>query len=120
MKNILLIEDDKLISSLVSFRLKKDGYRITLAEDGREGLSMFDATNPDLVITDVLIPYTNGIDIVQYAKEKNPNCPIIVLSSMGEEEETVIRAFEVGASDFIPKPFNPNELSFRVKRLIEN
>ncbi|RZS98075.1 response regulator receiver domain-containing protein [Cecembia calidifontis] len=120
MKNILVIEDDKLISGLVSFRLKKEGFNITLAEDGMEGIKKFDALEPDLVITDVLVPYRNGIEIVEYAKKKRPNCPVIVLSCMGEEEETVIKAFQVGASDFMPKPFHPNELAFRVKRLIEN
>ena len=120
MKHILIIEDDKLISSLLSFRLKKEGFSISLAEDGQEGINMFDAVNPDLVITDVLIPYKNGIEVVAHAKNKRPNCPVIVLSCMGEEEDTVIKAFEMGASDFMPKPFHPNELAFRVKRLIEN
>jgi two-component system, OmpR family, response regulator VicR len=118
MKNILVIEDDKLISSLVSFRLKKEGFNITLAQDCEEGMNIFDSTNPDLVITDVLIPFHDGIDIVEYTKNRRPNCPVIVLSSMGDEEATVIKAFESGASDFVPKPFNPNELAFRVKRLI--
>ncbi|WP_106565936.1 response regulator transcription factor [Cecembia rubra] len=120
MKNILVIEDDKLISGLVIFRLRKEGFNITLAEDGMDGIRKFDSTEPDLVITDVLIPHRGGIEIVEYAKKKRPNCPVLVLSSMGEDEDTVIKAFQVGASDFMPKPFHPNELAFRVKRLIEN
>lgn len=120
MKNILVIEDDKLISTLVSFRLKKEGFKITLAEDGQEGISQFDEINPDMIITDVQMPYKNGIEIVEYVKSKNPSCQVIVLSSLGEEEDTVIKAFEMGAADFVPKPFNPNELAFRVRRLIYN
>jgi len=120
MKHILIIEDDQLISSLLSFKLKKEGFDISIAKDGIEGISMFDSIHPDLIITDVLMPHRDGIEIVAYAKNKRPDCPVIVLSCMGEEEETVVNAFKMGASDFVPKPFHPNELAFRVKRLIKN
>lgn len=120
MKNILLIEDDLLISAMVKFRLKKDGYNITVAEDGQEGIVAIGSSTPDLIITDVVMPYKNGIEIISFAKSQMPKCPIIVLSATGEEESTVLEAFNLGASDFIPKPFNPNELAIRVKRLINN
>ncbi|MFD2033795.1 response regulator transcription factor [Belliella marina] len=116
MKNILIIEDDKLISSLVQFRLKKDGYNVTMAEDGIAGIRAIENDNPDLIITDVMIPFKNGIEIINHAKKFSPKVPIIVLSSLGEEEDTVLQAFTLGASDFIPKPFKPNELAFRVKK----
>jgi two-component system response regulator VicR len=120
MKNVLLIEDDKLISSLVRFRLNKDGYNVTTVDDGQKGMDAIDSSNPDLIITDVMIPFKNGIEIINYSKKVNPNVPIIVLSSLGEEESTVMEAFNLGASDFVPKPFNPNELAIRVQRLINN
>ncbi|MBW3466738.1 response regulator transcription factor [Arthrospiribacter ruber] len=120
MKNVLIIEDDKLISSLVRFRLNKDGYNVTTVEDGLKGMDAIDNSNPDLIITDVMIPFKNGIEIINYSKKVNPNVPIIVLSSLGEEESTVMEAFNLGASDFVPKPFNPNELAIRVQRLINN
>lgn len=120
MKNILLIEDDLLISAMVQFRLKKDGYHITIAEDGLEGIHAMEISKPDLIITDVVMPHKTGIEIIMYAQNRMPTCPIIVLSAMGEEESTVLEAFQLGASDFIPKPFNPNELAIRVKRLINN
>lgn len=120
MKNVLIIEDDRLISSLVQFRLKKDGYNVTMVEDGIAGISAIENSSPDLIITDVMIPFKNGIEIINHAKKFSPKVPIIVLSSLGEEEGTVMEAFNLGASDFIPKPFNPNELAMRVKRLINN
>ncbi|EOZ97736.1 Putative alkaline phosphatase synthesis transcriptional regulatory protein [Indibacter alkaliphilus LW1] len=120
MKNVLLIEDDKLISSLVRFRLNKDGYNVTTVDDGQKGMDAIDSSSPDLIITDVMIPFKNGIEIINYSKKVNPNVPIIVLSSLGEEESTVMEAFNLGASDFVPKPFNPNELAIRVQRLINN
>jgi DNA-binding response OmpR family regulator len=120
MKNILVIEDDKLISSLVQFRLKKEGYKVTMVEDGISGMDAIDLMEADLIITDVMIPYKNGIEIINHAKKVSPKVPIIVLSSLGEEENTVMEAFNLGVSDFVPKPFNPNELAVRVRRLINN
>ncbi|AFL85951.1 response regulator with CheY-like receiver, AAA-type ATPase, and DNA-binding domains [Belliella baltica DSM 15883] len=120
MKNILIIEDDKLISSLVHFRLKKEGYNITMVEDGLAGIEAIEKDSPDLIITDVLIPHRSGIEIIYHSKKFNPKIPIIVLSSLGEEEATVLEAFSKGASDFIPKPFKPNELAFRVKKWLKN
>ncbi|WP_026953977.1 response regulator transcription factor [Algoriphagus vanfongensis] len=118
MKKILIIEDDLLISSLVQFRLKKDGYETVLVKDGNEGIEAIDAENPDLIITDVMMPFRSGIEIIHHAKKVLPDVPIIVLSSLGEEEEVVLEAFNLGVVDFIPKPFNPNELAIRVKRVL--
>lgn len=119
MKKILIIEDDKLISSLVQFRLKKDGYHTYLVADGNEGIKAIDEFLPDLIITDVMIPFRSGIEIIHHAKEYQPETPIIVLSSLGEEEQVVLEAFNLGVADFVPKPFNPNELAIRVKRILK-
>jgi len=119
MKKILIIEDDKLISSLVQFRLKKDGYETHLVCDGNEGIHAIDTLDPDLIITDVMMPFRSGIEIIHHAKKSRPDTPIIVLSSLGEEEQVVLEAFNLGVADFIPKPFNPNELAIRVKRVLK-
>lgn len=120
MKNVLIIEDDKLISSLVQFKLRKEGYNVTMAEDGISGIDAINLLEADLIITDVMIPFKNGIEIINHARKVSPKVPIIVLSSLGEEEGTVMEAFNLGVSDFVPKPFNPNELAMRVRRLINN
>ncbi len=118
MKKILIIEDDKLISSLVQFRLKKEGYDTMLVMDGNQGVESIESYQPDLIITDVMMPYKSGIEVIQFARKNNPDIPIIVLSSLGEEEQVVLEAFNLGVSDFVPKPFNPNELAIRVKRVL--
>ncbi len=118
MKKILIIEDDLLISSLVQFRLKKDGYETVLVKDGNEGIAAIDTVNPDLIITDVMMPFKNGIELIHHARKTKPLVPIIVLSSLGQEEQVVLEAFNLGVVDFIPKPFNPNELAIRVKRVM--
>ncbi|RIW14484.1 response regulator [Algoriphagus lacus] len=119
MKKILIIEDDLLISSLVQFRLKKDGYDTHLVSDGNEGMKAIDSYGPDLIITDVMMPFRSGIEIIHHARQCRPDTPIIVLSSLGEEEQVVLEAFNLGVADFIPKPFNPNELAIRVKRVLK-
>ncbi|GAB4107780.1 hypothetical protein GCM10028791_02270 [Echinicola sediminis] len=118
MKDILVIEDDQLILKMVEFRLKKEGHKVIIAEDGNQGVKILDECMPDLIITDIMVPFKSGIEIIEYAKSKYPDCPILVLSALGEEESTVMEAFKMGVSDFVPKPFNPNELAIRVKRLI--
>ena len=66
------------------------------------------------------MPHKSGIEIIHHSKNFNPKIPIIVLSTLGEEESTVLEAFSMGASDFIPKPIKPNELAFRVKKWLKN
>lgn len=119
MKKILIIEDDLLISSMVQFRLKKDGYEIILVQDGNEGIKAIDNEDIDLIITDVMMPFKSGIEIIHYARKVKPEVPIIVLSSLGAEEQIVLEAFNLGVADFVPKPFNPNELAIRVKRVLK-
>lgn len=118
MKRILIIEDDALISNLLEFRLKKDGYEIDRVEDGNAGIRQIEQSSYDLIITDVMIPFKSGLEIIHFARQKKPDTPIIVLSSLGDEEKTVIEAFHLGVTDFISKPFNPNELAIRVKRVL--
>ncbi|MHA7131404.1 response regulator transcription factor [Algoriphagus namhaensis] len=118
MKKILIIEDDALISNLLQFRLKKDGYAITSVEDGNAGIQEIEEGDYDLIITDVMIPFKSGLEIIHFAKKNKPDTPIMVLSSLGDEEKTVLEAFHLGVVDFISKPFNPNELAIRVKKAL--
>ncbi len=116
-KKILVIEDDLLMVKILEFVLRKEGYEITIAKDGIEGLEKLQTSNPDMIITDIILPFKSGLEIISFAKENLKHIPVIVVSSMGEEEGTVMEAFNLGADDFVPKPFNPNELKIRVKRL---
>ncbi|MHB1178237.1 MAG: response regulator transcription factor [Daejeonella sp.] len=113
---ILIAEDDELMLKTLEFRLKKDGHILLLARDGKEALAMIDEHQPDLVITDIMMPYSSGMEIVGYIKQKFQNkIRVIILSGMGQEN-VILEAFRLGADDYITKPFSPNELSVRVNR----
>lgn len=114
---ILIAEDDELMLKTLELRLKKDGHEIISASDGRDALTKIEQHTPDLVISDIMMPYVSGLEIVAYLAENNTGkkTPIIVLSGMGQED-IVLEAFQLGADDFITKPFSPSELSVRVKR----
>ena len=119
-KKILIVEDDELMIKILKFILNKEGYQLSIIKDGLSAIEQIPAINPDMVITDLLLPYKSGLEVIRFVKEKFKKSQIIVLSSLGEEEHSVSEAFKLGADDFIAKPFNPNELILRVKRLLNH
>ena len=119
-KKILIVEDDELMIKILKFILNKEGYQLSIIKDGLSAIEQIFVINPDMVITDLLLPYKSGLEVIRFVKEKFKKTPIIVLSSLGEEEHSVSEAFKLGADDFIAKPFNPNELILRVKRLLNH
>lgn len=114
---ILVAEDEPLLLKTIQMRLKKEGYEIITAANGKEALNLITSENPDLIITDIMMPYSSGLEIIAEVKQNNKlNIPVIILSAMGQEQ-TVLEAFNLGADDYVTKPFSPNELCLRVKRL---
>src|SRR3954467_15662005 len=115
---VLICEDDEMVLKMVEFKLQKEGFEVFLANDGKEAIDKIAEINPDIIITDIMMPYLPGLEIVhQVRKQMNLKTPIIIVSSIGLEK-TVLEAFQLGADDFITKPFSPNELSVRVKKLL--
>lgn len=115
-KRLLLAEDDELLASLLNFRLEKGGYEVQVSRDGREVKEHLAENTPDLIISDIMMPYFSGMELIDYVrKELNLSTPIIIISSAGNEEN-VLTAFELGANDFISKPISPSELMVRVER----
>lgn len=116
---ILVAEDEPLMLMAIEAKLKNDGFEVVGTPDGREALKALETFTPDLIITDILMPYTSGLELISIAKSNHHRkVPIIVLSGLGQED-TVMEAFQLGADDFITKPFNPTELTVRVKRLLK-
>lgn len=117
---ILVAEDEPIMLMAIVKKLEKEGYEVSGVADGNEALKAYESNMPDLIITDILMPYTSGLEFISVVKSgENSKIPIIVLSGIGEEA-TVMEAFDLGADDFLTKPFNPVELGVRVKRLLKN
>ncbi len=115
---ILIAEDERLMRKTICMKLEKEGYTVDSCVDGKEALQKLEEGFPDIVITDIMLPYASGLEILQFVKKRNSLTAVIVLSALGQEK-TVEDAFELGADDYITKPFNLNELAVRVKRLLK-
>ncbi len=117
-KKIVLAEDNSVLSLLLKFRLEKEGYKLLIAVDGKQAIELIEEHNPELILTDIMMPFVSGLEVISHVRNKlQLKTPIIVFSSAGQEE-IVLKAFDLGATDFMSKPFSPHELVIRVKRLL--
>lgn len=115
---VLICEDEEMILKMVEFKMTREGYNVTVARNGKEAAAIVQDSEFDLIITDVLMPYMTGLELINLIREKlHKTTPIIVLSKIGLED-TVLKAFKMGADDYVVKPFSPSELSIRAKRLL--
>lgn len=118
MKRILVAEDNHLILETVAHSLTREGYEIAKATDGKECLKILENEAFDLLITDLFMPNINGLEVISILRdERKSKIPILVLSAAGAEDN-VMKAFELGADDYMIKPFSLNELNIRVKKLL--
>ena len=118
-KTLLLAEDDELLGSLLKYRLEKGGYMVDIVSDGKQVKERLAKSIPDIIVSDIMMPYFSGIELIDYVRnDLNSQVPIIIISSAGNEEN-VLSAFELGANDFIAKPVSPSELLVRVGRELQ-
>jgi len=110
---ILLVDDEHSIQTLLSYPLRKDGYHVTSAQDGREALQRFEEARFDLVILDLMLPKLDGVEVCRELRARS-QVPIIMLTAKGSETDKVA-GLEVGADDYITKPFSMREFRSRVK-----
>ncbi len=117
---ILLVEDDDIISKLLTHILSQRGFNVHLAKDGREAFESLDQiATPNLVLLDIILPFFDGFDVLSKIREKDDwtNVPVIMLTSK-TQESNIVRAFDGGADDYITKPFQIEELMIRVRRFL--
>ncbi len=118
-KKIVLAEDNSLLSMLLKFQLEKEGYKLLIAENGKQAIELIELHQPELILTDIMMPFISGLEVVSHVRNKlNMNIPIIVFSAAGQEK-MVLKTFNLGATDFMSKPFSPAELLIRIKRLLK-
>jgi two-component system phosphate regulon response regulator PhoB len=117
---ILVVEDEPDISSLISYNLERAGLEAARAQDGRTALSLIQKRQPDLILLDLMLPDADGTDICKSLKsnEKTRHIPVIMVTARSEEIDRVV-GFELGADDYIVKPFSPRELVLRVKAVLQ-
>jgi len=113
---ILLVDDEDSIQTLLTYPLERDGYRVVQARDGEEALARFDEESPELVVLDVMLPRLDGLEVCKRLRARS-TVPIIMLTARGEELDKVL-GLELGADDYITKPFSIREFRSRVRALL--
>ncbi|MEW5806887.1 MAG: response regulator [Acidobacteriota bacterium] len=119
-ERILIADDDPIILSFLSALLKDKGYQVITAEDGERTLQAALIYHPEVIVTDLVMPYMDGFEIIRTIRRENKlkDTPIIILS-MKDKEDDIVKGLEEGADDYIVKPFNALELVTRIKKLLE-
>lgn len=115
-KRILIVEDDRKTARLVELYLQKDGYRVTTADNGSEGLELARRLKPDLAILDLMLPEMDGLEVCRHLREES-DVPVIMLTARTTEDDK-LRGLDVGADDYVTKPFSPRELVARVRAVL--
>lgn len=117
---VLIAEDDNLIRKTIEIKLAKEGYEVISCSEGASALDSIRTEQPDVVLTDIMLPAVSGLEIVSAVKQSGgKQIKVIVLSTMGQEN-IVEEAFKLGADDYMTKPFSLTELSIRVKKLLHS
>jgi len=118
--NVLLVEDEKSIVTLIKYNLEKEGFKVFCAETGEDALKIIKEKTLDVVILDWMLPDVSGIEVCRQIKKdkKLKNVPVLILTAKGEPDDK-IKGLEVGADDYVTKPFNNKELLLRIKSLIK-
>lgn len=116
-KNILVVEDELSIATLLKYNLEQAGYNVELAHDGQTGLEMALSLKPDLLLLDVMLPKLDGMDVCKEIRMYKMNTPIIMLTARDDEFDKVL-GLELGADDYMTKPFSPREVIARVKAVL--
>ena len=114
--NILLVEDETKVASFIKQGLEEQGYRVDVATDGQQGLTLFLQGTYDVAILDVIVPFISGVELCRAIKNNKPSLPVIMLTALGTTEDKV-SGFEAGADDYLVKPFEFKELLLRLKAL---
>ena len=114
---MLVVDDDPTVSDVVRRYLEQDGCEVRLAADGADGLAAVAEQRPDLVVLDLMMPGIDGLEVCRRLRRRLPDLPVIMLTALGEEADRVL-GLEVGADDYVTKPFSPRELVLRIRSVL--
>ena len=116
MKTILVVDDERNIVELVRLYLEKDGFNVVAASDGEQALTQYERSDPDLVVLDVMLPKLDGFEVCRELRRRG-DVPILMLTARSEDIDAIV-GLELGADDYVTKPFNPRALVARVKAIL--
>jgi DNA-binding response OmpR family regulator len=114
---VLVVDDDPTVSDVVRRYLERAGFAVTLSGDGLDALARYQRDRPDLVVLDLMLPGLSGLEVCRRLRAADPGLPIIMLTALGEESDRVL-GLELGADDYLTKPFSPRELTLRVQSVL--
>jgi DNA-binding response OmpR family regulator len=117
MERVLVVDDDATVSDVVRRYLERAGYAVVLAPDGPSALRASEQQVPDLVVLDLMLPGIDGLEVCRHMRAVAPDLPIIMLTALGQESDRVL-GLEIGADDYVTKPFSPRELVLRVQSVL--
>jgi DNA-binding response OmpR family regulator len=114
---ILVVEDEPAIVTVVRERLERDGFRVRAVASGEEALEQTELDSPDLLVLDLMLPGIDGLDVLRGLRERGDMVPVVVLSAKDEDVDKIV-GLELGADDYLVKPFNPRELTARIRAVL--
>src|SRR5699024_9234259 len=116
-QNVLVVDDEQSIVTLLKYNLEQSGYTVDVAYDGDDAIEKVNSTNPDLVVLDVMLPKKDGIEVCKAIRSEKNLVPILMLTAKDDEFDRVL-GLELGADDYMTKPFSPREVVARVKAIL--
>jgi len=119
-RRVLVCDDDPVTARFVASLMRREGYDVLVAEDGQQAVDLARKFRPDLMVCDLVMPYRDGFSVLRSVRADSALTPMpVILLSLRDREEDIVRGFEQGADDYVVKPFNARELVWRVRRRLE-
>lgn len=116
---VLIVDDEEMAIKMVEHQMQLDGFEVITSTDGREAVELIKSQEPDLVISDIMMPFVSGLELLELVKAEKKKIPVILISAL-DDVEVIQTAIGMGADDFVIKPVKMDELSLRVKRVLAN
>ena len=118
---ILICEHEEIMLTAIEFRMRKAGFKVVRAKNGKEARERIAEDKPGFIVTDLVLPETDVLSLIDYVRsEKKNDVPIIMITDLDHADEVILEGFKLGANDFVTKPFKPTELILRIKRIFQD
>ncbi len=118
---ILICEHEEIMLTAIEFRMRKAGFKVSRAKNGKEALERIAEDQPGFIVTDLVLPETDVLELINEVRNvQKSDVPIIMITDLDHADEVILEGFKLGANDFVTKPFKPTELILRIKRIFQD